>query len=94
MQFSGGAKSLSGDEIDTFNTLGQAMSLARSDLLVDLSIDPRPMKPPGDDGLSGTDHVIGTFRYQDETAGTRRRVSRARGHSRHLHCHRRPDPDH
>lgn len=58
-----------GDGIDTFNTLGETLALARTDLLVDISIDPSPMRPRNEDGLSGTDHVVGELTYNDGTTG-------------------------
>ncbi|MGH2805725.1 MAG: patatin-like phospholipase family protein [Actinomycetota bacterium] len=59
----------SGDEVDTFHTLGQAMAIARVDLLVDIDIEPKAMAPDEKTGYSGTDHVVGSFIYPDGTTG-------------------------
>jgi hypothetical protein len=53
----------SGDRVDTFNTLGEAVALARTEVQVDVEIEPKDMRPDAETGLSATDHVIGTFRY-------------------------------
>jgi hypothetical protein len=59
----------SGDEVDTFHTLGQAMAIARIDLLVDIEIEPKAMVPDEKTGYAGTDHVVGSFTYPDGTKG-------------------------
>jgi hypothetical protein len=53
----------SGDSVDTFNTLGEAVALARTEVQVDVEIEPEDLKPEAETGLSPTDHTIGTFRY-------------------------------
>jgi DNA-directed RNA polymerase specialized sigma24 family protein len=53
----------SGDRVDTFNTLGEAVALARTEVQVDVEIEPKDMRPDPGSGLSTTDYVIGTFRY-------------------------------
>jgi hypothetical protein len=53
----------SGDRTDTFNTLGDAVSLARSEVQVDVEIDPHRLRPDKETKLSETDHVLGSFRY-------------------------------
>lgn len=59
----------SGDDVDSFATLGEAIALARSDLLVDIDIDPTPLRRREDSNRADTDHVVGTFRYADGTEG-------------------------
>lgn len=59
----------SGDREETFHTLGEAIELARTELQVEVSIRPDPMRPSKDTEAS-TDFVLGTFRYQDGTIGT------------------------
>ena len=50
----------SGDHLDTFNTFGEAVAIARSELGVEISIDPFQMKPgEDDDNYVPVDHVIG-----------------------------------
>jgi hypothetical protein len=50
----------SGDRIDTFNTFGEAVAIARSELGVEISIDPFQMRPgKDDDGFVPLDHVVG-----------------------------------
>jgi hypothetical protein len=53
----------SGDRPDTFSTLGEAIALARSDVEVDIDIDPSQLRPTND-GPPAKDHVIGKFRYR------------------------------
>lgn len=54
-----------GDQIDTFHTLGEAVALARTDLGVEIDIDPEQMEPdPAQPGYVKTDHVCGTFTYR------------------------------
>jgi len=65
-----------GDESDTFFTIGEAIALARSELGVEIDLDPTPMRPdPANDGppagagggggggYAPVDSVIGTLRY-------------------------------
>ncbi|MGH2829093.1 MAG: hypothetical protein ACRDJM_01275, partial [Actinomycetota bacterium] len=70
----------SGDDVDTFFTLGEAVALARTELGVEIEIDPEPMKPPagteGGDGAESkraarapTDHVPGRFSYPNGVTG-------------------------
>ncbi len=65
----------SGESIDTFGTIADAVSIARSELAVDIDIDPRVMAP--DPKATGADarfvrrtHVVCPFRYHDGTVGT------------------------
>ncbi len=66
-----------GDAVDTFFTLGEAVALARSDLGVDIDIDPEIMAPPlgeqpaAERPLSPVDHVEATFRYPPDATGHR-----------------------
>lgn len=61
----------SGDQDTTFYTLGEAIAIARSDLDVDVTIDPSVLLPDreGDDPLCKSDHTVGRFRYPDGTEG-------------------------
>jgi hypothetical protein len=60
----------SGDKPDTFNTLGQALALARTELGVDVDIDVGGMAPARDTEMSETTHVQGTIRYPNGVKGT------------------------
>jgi Patatin-like phospholipase len=60
----------SGDTLDTFNTLGEAVALARTEVQVDIDIEPERMKPPKKRELAPTDHVLGTFRYLNKSKPT------------------------
>ncbi len=63
----------SGDRPETFTTLGEATALARSEVGVDIEIDPTVMRPPGPDDPPANDHTIGRFHYRttkDEHEGT------------------------
>jgi hypothetical protein len=59
----------SGDHMETFHTLGQAVSIARSDLGIDVDIDPMPMKPPKEGGYAPQNTVVGHFRREDDPPG-------------------------
>lgn len=61
----------SGDQDTTFYTLGEAVAIARSDLGVDISIDPSPLLPDGEGEhpLCRSDHTVAQFRYPDGTEG-------------------------
>ncbi len=65
----------SGESIDTFGTIADAVAIARSELSVDIDIDPRVMAPdPKATGsaarfVRGT-HVVCPIRYHDGTVGT------------------------
>ncbi len=52
-----------------FTALGDAIALARSELGVDVTIDPLPLVPKGDRNLADSDCVPGTFTYRDGTPG-------------------------
>ena len=65
----------SGEAIDTFGTIADAVSIARSELAVDIDIDPRVMSP--DPAATGSGarfvrrtHVVCPIRYHDGTEGT------------------------
>lgn len=66
----------SGEQDDTFFTLGQAVAIARADLNVEIDIDPSPIceDDPDDckpeDRLNSTDHVEGTFTYAKPDGST------------------------
>jgi hypothetical protein len=65
----------SGESIDTFGTIADAVSIARSELSVDIDIDPRVMAPdPDATGEAARfvrrTHVVCPFRYHDGTEGT------------------------
>lgn len=56
----------SGDRQDTYNTIGEAIAIARTDLQVDIDLDPEQMKVPEGEGWAAKNHVLGSFRYRDE----------------------------
>ena len=58
-----------GGSTTRFSTLGEAVALARSELDVDIDIDPARLGRKTD-GLNAGDHVTGTIRYADGTRGT------------------------
>ena len=65
----------SGEAIDTFGTIADAVSIARAELAVDIDIDPRVMGPdPGATGPAARfvrrTHVVCPIRYHDGTDGT------------------------
>jgi hypothetical protein len=53
----------SGGPKDTFYTLGEAIAVARSDLNVEIDIDPGPLVGDEKTGWSKSDHVIGSIKY-------------------------------
>jgi hypothetical protein len=55
----------SGDKGSTFATLGQAIETARTDLNVEVSINPEELKLDARTGLCGTDYAIGHITYPD-----------------------------
>ncbi len=69
-----------GDKEDTFFTLGQAVSMARSELGIEIELDPDDILPAGDagedevPGYSRKDHVYGTFRHTRATPSLRGRI--------------------
>ena len=65
----------SGESIDTFGTIADAVSIARSELAVDIDVDPRVMAPdPAATGPAARfvrrTHVICPIHYHDGTEGT------------------------
>jgi hypothetical protein len=58
-----------GDSAGTYEALGEAVALARSELGVDIDIDPSPIKPPGSDQCPSTEHVVGSIRYRATPSG-------------------------
>ncbi len=54
----------SGDRPETFTTLGEATALARSEVGVDIEIDPTAVRPSESGGPPTTDHTIGRFHYR------------------------------
>jgi len=59
-----------GDPAGTYSALGEAIALARSELQVDIEIDPSPIDPPAKGAPAATDHVVGTIRYRATPTGT------------------------
>ncbi len=58
----------SGDGLRTFHTLGEAVALARTELGIEIDIDPAALLPPDDAApppLSPVCTAVGTFRYPD-----------------------------
>ena len=53
-----------GDPPGSFRALGEAIALARSELQVDVEIDPTPLTPDEETGLAPADHVLGTLRFR------------------------------
>jgi Patatin-like phospholipase len=51
-----------GDPSGTYSSLGEAVALARSDLQVDIKVDPTPIKP-GPDRIAPQDSVVGRYRF-------------------------------
>ena len=65
----------SGESIDTFGTIADAVSIARSELSVDIDVDPRVMTPdPAATGEAARfvrrTHVVCPIHYHDGTEGT------------------------
>ena len=54
----------------SFKDLGDAIALARSELGVEIRIDPRPLQPDEESGLAETDSVRGTFTYRTKPGET------------------------
>jgi hypothetical protein len=52
-----------GDPSGTYSALGEAIALARSELQVDIDVDPSPIKP-GSDRISAQDSVLGRYRFR------------------------------
>jgi hypothetical protein len=58
-----------GDPPGTYRALGEAVALARSELQVDVDIDPTPIDPAKKTRLSETGFVIARFRYRSTLDG-------------------------
>lgn len=58
-----------GDPAGSYAALGEAIALARSDLQVDLDIDPSPIDAPEPGAPPATDHVVGRIRYRATPTG-------------------------
>ena len=61
-----------GDDLETFNTLGEAVALARSELGVEVIVDPVAgglFPDPELDGYSRTDVVVGAIKYPNGVDG-------------------------
>ncbi len=59
-----------GDALDTFNTIGEAIALARAELGVEIHLDDlSPLRVDPATGTSRSDHVVAGFSYPDGTAG-------------------------
>lgn len=52
-----------GDNMETFNTLGEAIAIARTDLGVSIEIDPKDLLPDKDSKLAKNGYVIGRCLY-------------------------------
>lgn len=59
----------SGDQEDTFYTMGQAVALARTELDIEIFIRPEAMKPPKDGEYAAADFCVGQFRYSNGVEG-------------------------
>lgn len=58
-----------GDPAGTFRALGDAVALARSELQVDVEIDPSPIAPMRKSRRSKQDFVLGTYRFRALPSG-------------------------
>ena len=58
-----------GDPSGTYRALGEAVALARSDLQVDIDIDPEEIIPDKKTGRAKSDHVPGRIRYRVSPTG-------------------------
>jgi hypothetical protein len=54
----------------SFNALGDAVALARTELGIEITIDPRDLVPAGERSLANADCVSGQINYTDGTQGT------------------------
>ncbi len=85
------------DPKDSFEPLQAAISLCRSDLGVEIDIDPRPLTR-NSDGVAEKDTVIGTIRYGDQEEGrlvyTRATISEATPAALALYANDHAFPDH
>lgn len=58
-----------GDPPGSFRALGEAVALSRSELQVDVGIDPTPITPAKDTGLAERGFALGTLRYRASPHG-------------------------
>jgi len=56
-----------GDAAGTYQALGEAVALARSELGVDVQVDPLPIAAANKKEFAPTDHVLGRIRYRGTT---------------------------
>ncbi|GAB3677212.1 patatin-like phospholipase family protein [Angustibacter aerolatus] len=61
----------SGGSPEAMDSLGDAIALARTELGVEISVDPRPLTPDAETGLAQHDVVTGSITYPDEGRGVR-----------------------
>lgn len=59
----------SGDQVDTFHTIGSAIALARAELRIEIDLDLTPLRPDDTTGMSPSDHAVGRVTYPDGTNG-------------------------
>ncbi len=59
-----------GDDVHHFNTLSEAIDLARADLGVEFHLNLGPLTPPGEDQPSSRCCIRGTFTYPNGVEGT------------------------
>lgn len=59
----------SGDQVDTFHTIGAAIALARAELRVEIDLDLTPLRPDDTSGFCQADHAVGRITYPDGTQG-------------------------
>ncbi len=59
----------SGDSADSSATLGQAIAMARSELGVEIALDPSAMATDPTTGWARNDHAVGTITYPDGRVG-------------------------
>lgn len=58
-----------GDPPGVFRALGEAVALSRSELQVDVEVDPTPITPAGDSGLAQQGFALGTLRFRASPDG-------------------------
>ena len=56
----------SGDSLTTFDTIGEAIELARSELGVEIDLDPSPLSGDGDHRHAEQVFAIGHYRFDDD----------------------------
>ncbi len=58
-----------GDPPGVFRALGEAVALSRSELQVDVEVDPTPITPAKDSGLAQRGFALGTLRFRASPDG-------------------------